>query len=615
MATGIEIITQFDLKKKEALDSRQRVADQTARLALTWYYKGLLVKQADTGVWYEYIGGETTNLSTDWILKRDIHSGSGAPANELGTQFDIYIDESNRDYYRKTGASTWTLEFTFKGDDILIGTIEPPNNGVGKDGDLMVVNNGKVYKKVSGAWVFHCNIKGADGDQYQTVSTTSVNLSTATAPLSITVETGLAWTPGQTAEVVATASPATNKFIGVISAYNKLTGLMTFSAITITGSATIAAWTVNLSGATGRQGKGFVHNEANITLTQAKISSIQAGGYTAQNNWSASVSNDTRTSSQLTSTPNIVGSMVGHSITWDGTRWWDNGTWRGPTGLTGPQGATGPQGVQGVPGAAGSAGGLLLVYNFNGNFTVPAYNYSGSSKLLVTVILRDTRVNSSAPCRIDFPQNNLVNYRIILEARYPYNQGKISIGITGGGNIIGTDGSIFAAVPWGGLPQIPNNGNVNIFVFDPMPPNNNSGGYILTSCLPEYPDPIYIQNRVDSGILAAVSSKTYPGVAYTSLRGQYNLILDFWIHARHDSGGQEEITLQLQRSGTSDFASSTILATTRIRLDGDSWTMARVVGVQQLGSYGTYYYRVVGTNVVGGGCFWSNDFGCLIHRG
>src|SRR4051812_21080079 len=110
---AIEIITGFDPKKKSPLDERAKVADQTARLALAWYYKGLRVRQTDDNHWYEYVGDETTNIAGDWRQITQVHRGNGAPANSLGFIDDTYIDELNRVYYLKTGVSTWANKFTF----------------------------------------------------------------------------------------------------------------------------------------------------------------------------------------------------------------------------------------------------------------------------------------------------------------------------------------------------------------------------------------------------------------------------------------------------------------------------------------------------------------------
>ena len=58
-------------------------------------------------------GTNGTNGAT-WL------SGSGAPAGGTGVVNDFYIDTATGNYYKKTGASTWTLQGTFA----LINTVE-----------------------------------------------------------------------------------------------------------------------------------------------------------------------------------------------------------------------------------------------------------------------------------------------------------------------------------------------------------------------------------------------------------------------------------------------------------------------------------------------------------
>lgn len=350
---AIDVISAFDLKRKDPLDIRNKVANETARLALTWYFKGLRTRQVDNNKWYEYIGDETTNLVADWRQIIEIHRGSGVPSNSLGFIDDVYIDETNRKYYLKTGTSTWTLQFNIDGSQILISATDPPSNGDGENGDLSIYSNGKVWKKIAGVWAFQFSIagaNGADGDLYATTSSTSINLSTATAPLAATLGTGLAYTVGQEVEFVSLSTPTVNFFTATIADYNIITGVSSLIDLVITGTATKADWQVNLAGAPGKQGKAFTHTEHDINLTQTKINSVQSGGYTPQNAWNASVLNDTRSVSELVATVGIEGSMQDHSISYDGTTWFDNGLWRGRKGDKGDKGDDGDDGIDGTDG-------------------------------------------------------------------------------------------------------------------------------------------------------------------------------------------------------------------------------------------------------------------------
>lgn len=44
-----------------------------------------------------------------------IYSGSGAPSGGLGVVGDYYVDTATQDFYKKTGASTWSVLFNMKG--------------------------------------------------------------------------------------------------------------------------------------------------------------------------------------------------------------------------------------------------------------------------------------------------------------------------------------------------------------------------------------------------------------------------------------------------------------------------------------------------------------------
>lgn len=356
----IEVIDSFKVFKSEPADWKEKVADSTARLALTFPYKGLQVYQVDNGSVYEYIGNETSNIAGDWILRPRWHVTSGAPASGLGFVEDVAVDRTGFSFYRKTGVATWTKLFDFRGAQMFTGS-SVPSGALGADGDVYIRDTGDVYLKVTGSWVFQFNIAGADGvsDTYKTTSSTSINLSTVSAPLTLTVGAGLSYTVGQSV-VVASRSLNTDKVLGNVVSYSGTT--LVLDNLTVTGTATKTDWDVNLDGSPGPQGIGFRHTESNISLTQAKITSVQSGGYTLQTPWSASIQNDLRSPSELSATANIVGNMSGHSIVYDGTRWWDNGTWRGPAGAQGavgaqgPQGVAGPQGTTGPTGATGAAG-------------------------------------------------------------------------------------------------------------------------------------------------------------------------------------------------------------------------------------------------------------------
>jgi len=73
--------------------------------------------------------GITEALGTNWL------NGNGAPSSSLGNVGDFYIedDSSLKNYYKKTGETTWTLQGTLKGADGADGA--SVTSGITYDGD------------------------------------------------------------------------------------------------------------------------------------------------------------------------------------------------------------------------------------------------------------------------------------------------------------------------------------------------------------------------------------------------------------------------------------------------------------------------------------------------
>ena len=289
---SIDIITPFQLNANQPLDVRTRVADQAARLALSWPSRGLMVFQEATSgdgadQTYQYIGDETTNLVGDWVL----YTGVGA-----------------------TG----------------------PTGAAGSNGAA-----------------------GADGDTYATTSVTAVDITAAPTTVALTLAaTTLDYTPGQDVVVASAADPLVDYFTATVTSL--VSDVLNLGSIVYAGTASHTDWSVNLTGASGTAGVvgiALIHTEADITFTDTPttgtVDVVEAGSWTPEAPWSASVFNDTR--GNLT-VPINEGSMTDHSISYDGTTWYNNGIWRGPAGSTGATGATGSQGIQGIQGDTGAQG-------------------------------------------------------------------------------------------------------------------------------------------------------------------------------------------------------------------------------------------------------------------
>lgn len=78
---------------------------------------------------------------------------------------------------------------------------------------------------------------------YNGTSTTSVTL--GTGDKSFTTQTGLAFQPGQPVVAASTTTP-TNNGVGIVKSYNSGTGALVITVSAISGSGTIAAWTISL---------------------------------------------------------------------------------------------------------------------------------------------------------------------------------------------------------------------------------------------------------------------------------------------------------------------------------------------------------------------------------
>jgi len=90
---------------------------------------------------------------------------------------------------------------------------------------------------------------GPAGDKYATTSTTTLTIGTGSKTL--TVDTGLSYTPSQS---VLIAHDATNEMTGTVTTYATGNGQMVANVTSTTGSGTYSSWDVNITGAVGVPG-------------------------------------------------------------------------------------------------------------------------------------------------------------------------------------------------------------------------------------------------------------------------------------------------------------------------------------------------------------------------
>jgi hypothetical protein len=80
-----------------------------------------------------------------------------------------------------------------------------------------------------------------------TSATSTTSLTIGTGSKSLTIQTGKAYSLGQSIIIADTSAPGTNWMFGQITSYNSGTGALIVNVTTINGSGTITAWTVSLS--------------------------------------------------------------------------------------------------------------------------------------------------------------------------------------------------------------------------------------------------------------------------------------------------------------------------------------------------------------------------------
>lgn len=576
---AIPVITGFDISKQAPVDSRFVVADETARLALVWIYKGLLTYQQSDNKLFKYIGIPPSNLVADWV--------------EVGAAGATGADGEK--WYLQSGI---------------------PSGATGANGDLSLnTANGNYYEKQSGSWVLMGSLVGPIGaagvsDKYATTSTTSVDIATASAPLTFTVALNLNYTVGQTVIAASRANNA-NNITGSVQSYNSGTGALVLNTLVKAGAGTFTDWDVNLTGAKGQAGANgspgiaLVHTEADILLTEAKITSVEAGSYTTTSPYSASVYADNRAS--LSVPPGIVGNKSGHSISWNGTSWIDNGTWRGPqgpvgpagptgatgatgapgatgaTGATGPTGLQGPQGPQGIQGPAGASG-IANIENFryssNGNYSLPNTAYSGIGFLYVAIAGGVTSLN------LTLPEASSTKKHIFIWVPRNCN---LTLLPASAGDLFDEAGTVTTSLNYNAT------GSATAFAIELQ--SNLSGWKIVNvfGRVESVPGPVATLGLADFSTYLQTTSRTYPSSSYPNIDTNNTAYLRprvlFAIRAIANTSTDDNITLTIQRSLSSTFSTYTTIKTVVCRLSS-AWTHCLIETVDTGCPKALNYYRL-----------------------
>lgn len=359
---GIPIIQGFEVSKAAPIDARFVVASAAERTSIYWVYAGLLVYQTDNNTLYKYNGTTWDTLGAigpDGDPGSVWYNGAGVPANGTGIDGDYYLRTTTGDVYQKA-AGVW--------GSVLLNIMGPTGpSGIGP-GDFaqLHVTGGATAQSLTTSYALFTGFttNGAAAGATPDAATDKITINNAgkyTVFFSADVlgivnkqyqfvvyVDGVASDVTFTFDTTSNSTPAVT-FFGVIDVVSVPVSIEIYAkCISGTNNLTIITGTwgvagLNVKGDAGIAGKALIHTAADVTLTEAIISSVEAGSYTPQNPYAASILADNRVNISAPSA--ISGNKTGHSISYNGTVWSSNGIWRGPAGATGATGAQGSAGV------------------------------------------------------------------------------------------------------------------------------------------------------------------------------------------------------------------------------------------------------------------------------
>lgn len=118
---------------------------------------------------------------------------------------------------------------------------------------------------------------GQEGLGYGGTSATSLAIGTGSKTL--TTQPRKAYQAGARIRLADGANPATKWMEGVVTAYNAATGELTFTSDAVSGSGTVADWTVNITGEGAQAAADVIEAtaQAGVATTQAGIATTKAG--------------------------------------------------------------------------------------------------------------------------------------------------------------------------------------------------------------------------------------------------------------------------------------------------------------------------------------------------
>ena len=236
---------------------------------------------------------------------------------------------------------------------------------------------------------------GLAGDKYTTTSTTNTNI--ATGSKTFTVDSGLAYSIGQS---VIVSFDSSNKMEGSVTSYSGTTLIV--NVTTITGSGTYNSWSVSLSGAPGPAGATGNTGVAGQTGAQGNTGVTGQTGVAGQTGAQGNTGN--------TGSTGDVGATGAQGNTGN----------TGVTGQTGAQGNTGVTGATGSTGATGNAAIDSIMLGWNpatdqnlGQDTDRFAPYNGTIWNSNTNVFELVNSNSSSPmARVQIKETGYYNFTV-----------------------------------------------------------------------------------------------------------------------------------------------------------------------------------------------------------
>lgn len=167
---------------------------------------------------------------------------------------------------------------------------------------------------------------GLSGDKFATTSTTPYTIQAPGGTGTITVDPYLAYTLGQSIIITYSLDPFKHNE-AIVTAYNPLTGSLSFSVTGQTGSGTYSSWSVNLDGASGGDGSNGTSGTSGTSATAGTSGTTGTSGSSGSSGTTGtSGSSGTSGAGTISGTVNYIGKFTPNATTIGDSAITDDGT-------------------------------------------------------------------------------------------------------------------------------------------------------------------------------------------------------------------------------------------------------------------------------------------------